>query len=293
MRDTSPVIRGRSIIRNTVLNYSGQAYVMLVGILIMPFYLGHLGAEAYGLIGFFTLLQAWLQLLDAGLSPSLVRAVAHQQGTPVSEKSLGRLLRSFELIFLPITMLCGLLVHVASPWIAAQWLNANTLQPDTLAHCITLMGIVIALRLYSTLYKSAIQGLEQHAWLNAANVSIATLRYFGGLLLVSQFSRDPQDFFVFQLVVGLLEALLFASKARRQMPAPPTWQPQTRPSANTTPTPITAAPSPACRLNCNCKKTCFPMPRCPLPSKYSTTSLMKCKRRLPIPTFATSARGAL
>lgn len=186
MRDTSPVIRGRSIIRNTVLNYSGQAYVMLVGILIMPFYLGHLGAEAYGLIGFFTLLQAWLQLLDAGLSPSLVRAVAHQQGTPVSEKSLGRLLRSFELIFLPITMLCGLLVHVASPWIAAQWLNANTLQPDTLAHCITLMGIVIALRLYSTLYKSAIQGLEQHAWLNAANVSIATLRYFGGLLLVSQ-----------------------------------------------------------------------------------------------------------
>ncbi|RMU47491.1 Polysaccharide biosynthesis domain-containing protein [Pseudomonas savastanoi pv. glycinea] len=58
MRDTSPVIRGRSIIRNTVLNYSGQAYVMLVGILIMPFYLGHLGAEAYGLIGFFTLLQA-------------------------------------------------------------------------------------------------------------------------------------------------------------------------------------------------------------------------------------------
>ncbi|KPZ08121.1 Polysaccharide biosynthesis protein [Pseudomonas amygdali pv. ulmi] len=220
MRDISPVLRGRSIIRNTVLNYSGQAYVMLVGILIMPFYLGHLGAEAYGLIGFFTLLQAWLQLLDAGLSPSLVRAVAHQQGTPVSEKSLGRLLRSFELIFLPITMLCGLLVHVASPWIAAQWLNANTLQPDTLAHCITLMGIVIALRLYSTLYKSAIQGLEQHAWLNAANVSIATLRYFGGLLLVSQFSRDPQDFFVFQLVVGLLEALLFASKARRQMPAP-------------------------------------------------------------------------
>ncbi|GFZ58154.1 hypothetical protein ALO70_200063 [Pseudomonas amygdali pv. eriobotryae] len=59
MPGTPPIIRSRSIIRNTVLNYSGQAYVMLVGILIMPFYLGHLGAEAYGLIGFFTLLQAW------------------------------------------------------------------------------------------------------------------------------------------------------------------------------------------------------------------------------------------
>ncbi|KEZ67368.1 polysaccharide biosynthesis protein, partial [Pseudomonas syringae pv. syringae FF5] len=209
-----------SLIRNTLLNYGGQAYVLLVGILIMPFYLGHLGAEAYGLIGFFTLLQAWLQLLDAGLSPSLVRAVAHQRDTPASKQYLGRLLRSFELVFLPMAMFCALLVCIASPWIAAHWLNANTLQPDTLTHCITLMGIIIALRLYSTLYKSAIQGLEQHGWLNVANVLIATLRYFGGLVLVSQFSRDPRDFFEFQLAVGLLETLWFAGKARGQMPAP-------------------------------------------------------------------------
>ena len=63
-----------SVIRNTALSYAGQAYALLVGILIMPFYLSHLGAEAYGLIGFFAVMQAWLQLLDAGLSPSLVRA---------------------------------------------------------------------------------------------------------------------------------------------------------------------------------------------------------------------------
>ncbi|RMO74176.1 lipopolysaccharide biosynthesis protein [Pseudomonas syringae group genomosp. 3] len=209
-----------SVIRNTVLNYSGQAYVLLVGILIMPFYLGHLGAEAYGLIGVFTLLQAWLQLLDAGLSPSLVRAVAQQQSLPAGEQSLGRLLRSFELIFLPLAVLSGVLIVAASAWIATHWLNANTLQPETLTHCIALMGVIIALRLYSTLYKSGLQGLEQHAWLNAANVSIATLRYFGGLLLVSQVSRDPRDFFEFQVAIGLIETLLFAGKARRQMPAP-------------------------------------------------------------------------
>ena len=92
----------RSVIRNTALSYAGQAYALLVGILIMPFYLGHLGAEAYGLIGFFSVMQAWLQLLDAGLSPSLVRAVAHQQGTSAAERSTGRLLRSFEMIFLPL-----------------------------------------------------------------------------------------------------------------------------------------------------------------------------------------------
>lgn len=212
--------KNRSVMRNTALNYVGQAYVLLVGILIMPFYLGHLGAEAYGLIGFFAVMQAWLLLLDAGLSPSLVRAVAHQQGTPARERSSGQLLRSFEIIFLPMALLCCIGIYLSSPWIALQWLNAKDLQPETLIHCISLMGLVVALRLYATLYKSGIQGLEQHAWLNIANIIIATLRYFGGLLLVSTYSQDPEHFFEFQVAVGLIETLMFAARAYQQMPTP-------------------------------------------------------------------------
>lgn len=212
--------RRPSVIRNTTLSYAGQAYTLLVGILIMPFYLGHLGAEAYGLIGFFSVMQAWLQLLDAGLSPSLVRAVAHQQGQPASDRSAGHLLRSFELLFLPMALVCTSAIYAASPWIAVEWLNAQTLDHETLISCIGMMGLIIALRLYATLYKSGIQGLEQHAWLNIANVIIATLRFFGGLLLVSTISQDPRDFFEFQVFVGLIEALIFGARAYQQMPAP-------------------------------------------------------------------------
>lgn len=212
--------RKLSVIRNTTLSYAGQAYALLVGILIMPFYLGHLGAEAYGLIGFFSVMQAWLQLLDAGMSPSLVRAVAHQQSLPTGERNAGHLLRSFEIIFVPLAVLCCVVIYAASPWIAVKWLNAQVLDHQTLISCISMMGLIIALRLYSTLYKSGIQGLEQHAWLNIANVIIATLRYFGGLLLVSSISNDPRDFFKFQVLVGLIEALIFAARAYQQMPTP-------------------------------------------------------------------------
>ncbi|MDY7559573.1 oligosaccharide flippase family protein [Pseudomonas sp. 10B1] len=212
--------RTLSVIRNTTLSYVGQAYALLVGILIMPFYLGHLGAEAYGLIGFFSVMQAWLQLLDAGLSPSLVRAVAHQQGLANQEHSAGHLLRSFEIMFLPMAVICTSAIYAASPWIAAKWLNAQTLDLETLISCISMMGVIIALRLYATLYKSGIQGLEQHAWLNIANVIIATLRYFGGLVLVSTLSQDPRDFFEFQIMVGLIEALIFGARAYQQIPAP-------------------------------------------------------------------------
>ncbi|EIK98703.1 polysaccharide biosynthesis protein [Pseudomonas sp. M47T1] len=208
------------MVHNTTISYLGQAYALLVGILIMPFYLGHLGAEVYGLIGFYAVLQAWLQLLDVGMSPSLVREIAHHQGCPQSQRLSGWLLRSFELIFLPLALLCVLGVWLASPWIASQWLNAQHLPAQTLAHCVALMGLLVAFRLYATLYKSGLQGLELHAWLNSANVIIATLRYFGGLALVAWVSKDAIVFFEFQVAVALIEALVFAGKAWRRLPAP-------------------------------------------------------------------------
>lgn len=211
----------RSMFQNTTLNYVGQAYTLLIGILIMPFYLNHLGAEVYGLIGFYTVLQTWLQLLDVGLSPSLVRQIAHhQQADKAGSHEGGWLLRSFELIFLPLTLLTVWGVSAGSPWIAAHWLNAQALDATTLVQCVTLMGGMVALRLYATLYKSGLQGLELHGWLNGANVVITTLRYFGGLFLVAVVSQDALVFFEFQLVVAVIETLIFASKAYAQLPAP-------------------------------------------------------------------------
>lgn len=215
--------RKLSMIRNTSLSYAGQAYALLVGILVLPFYLGHLGAEAYGLIGFFAVLQAWLQLIDAGLSPSLVRQVAHFRGrsaVAAQRYEPGQLLRSFEIIFLPLASLTVLTIHLSSGWIAHQWLQAQELSTLTIVHCIGLMGLMVGLRLYATLYKSGLQGLEQHAWLNGANILIATLRYFGGLFLVAYVSQDPLDFFLFQAAVAVIETLMFAAKAYALMPRP-------------------------------------------------------------------------
>lgn len=215
--------RKLSMMRNTSLSYAGQAYAMLVGILILPFYLGHLGAEAYGLIGFFAVMQVWLQLLDAGLSPSLVRQIAHFRGrqtTGAQRYVPGQLLRSFEIIFLPLAVLTALGVHFSSGWIANQWLQAEELSTATIVRCIGLMGLIVALRLYATLYKSGLQGLELHPWLNGVNVFIATLRYFGGLFLVANISQDPLDFFLFQTAVALIETLIFAAKAYVLMPTP-------------------------------------------------------------------------
>jgi len=59
--------------RNTIANFIGLGYTTVIGIVIFPLYLQYLGAEAFGLVGFFTVLQAWMQLLDMGMSPLCYR----------------------------------------------------------------------------------------------------------------------------------------------------------------------------------------------------------------------------
>ncbi len=62
-----------SLKKNIIANYASQLYVTGVGILILPLYIKYMGAEAYGLVGFFTMLQAWFAVLDLGLTPTIGR----------------------------------------------------------------------------------------------------------------------------------------------------------------------------------------------------------------------------
>ncbi len=65
-----------SLRRNIAVNYASQVYVALIGIAMVPLYLKYMGIEAYGLVGFFAMVQAWSQVLDFGLSQTLGREAA-------------------------------------------------------------------------------------------------------------------------------------------------------------------------------------------------------------------------
>ena len=46
-----------SIKLNAIGNYFGQSYTILVTLLCTPLYIKYLGAESYGLVGFFIIVQ--------------------------------------------------------------------------------------------------------------------------------------------------------------------------------------------------------------------------------------------
>ena len=88
--------------KNILASYLSQIYVTLIGIVILPLYIKYMGAETYGLVGFFALLQAWFNLLDMGLTPTMARETARYRGGATDALSYRRLVRALEGVFFAI-----------------------------------------------------------------------------------------------------------------------------------------------------------------------------------------------
>ncbi len=210
-----------SLKRNILANYVSQIYVVIIGIVMLPLYLKYMGAEAYGLVGFFAMLQAWFTLLDMGLTPTMARETARFRGGATDALSYRRLVRALEGIFLFVALVGGSALFAVSGFIANKWLQASQLPIPEVQTAVQLMAIIIAMRWMCGLYRGAISGSEQLVWLGGFNVFIATLR-FGGVLPILMFvGVTPTIFFSFQFGVAVLELAGLLFHAYRLLPTIP------------------------------------------------------------------------
>ena len=213
-----------SLKKNILASYATQIYVSLAGILTLPLYLKYMGAEAYGLVGFFTMLQAWFNLLDMGLTPTVARETARFRGGATDALSYRRLLRALQLIFFAVALLGGGAMFVFSGLIADGWLKVQTLPLAQVQLALQLMAVGVALRWMSGLYRGCISGSERLVWLGGFNAFVATLRFVGVLPILIWVGHSPAVFFSYQLLVAVVELAGLAVKAFGLFPVVPQGQ---------------------------------------------------------------------
>lgn len=213
-----------SLRRNILANYASQLYVTAAGIVMVPLYIQYMGAEVYGLVGFFAMLQAWFNLLDMGLTPTIARESARYRGGAISLLDYRRLARALEGVFAAVAVLGGVLLYMLGETIAGQWLNANQLPQQDITQALQLMAIIVALRWMCGMYRGVITGAERLVWLSGFNSLIATGRFVLILPVLMFVSASPQAFFSFQLGVAVLEIGCLVWMAYRLLPAIPAGQ---------------------------------------------------------------------
>lgn len=207
--------------KNIFANYLGQGWSAVMGLAFIPMYIRYLGMEAYGLIGLFAVMQAWLALLDMGMSPTLNREMARFTVGAHSPQSIRDLLRSLEIICFSLAALIALGIWAASDYLARDWLIADKLPTAVVAQALSIMAFVVALRFVEGIYRGSLFGLQQQVWYNAANAILATVRHGGAVAVLAWISPTVKVFFLWQAVVSMLSIVVFATGVQRVLPKSP------------------------------------------------------------------------
>jgi len=207
-----------SLKKNVIFNYIGQLYTALIGILVLPFYLQELGAEAFGLIGFFTLLLAWLQLFDLGMTPTLGREVSRLKGNVANNYELRTVVRSLEIVFIGVAIITISAIFLARNWLSNDWLNIQKLDAGIVAQYVGLMAFIVGVRWLSSLYKSGILAYEQQVWANVFDMVVVTLRFPVALAVIIMSRGNILFYFAFQLILAIIECLVYSWKLKKIMP---------------------------------------------------------------------------
>lgn len=194
--------------KNVIANFAGSAWTALLGLILIPVYIKFLGIEAWAVIGIFTSLQSLSLLLDLGLSATLNREMARLSLDQDRAQEMRDLVRTFELVYWGFAIAAGTSIFLLAPLIANRWVQSNQLSPATIENAIRLMGLAVTFQWPFALYSGGLLGLQRQVLLNGINVTIATLRGLGAVLILWHLSSTLHAFFIWQIVIGLVQTLL-------------------------------------------------------------------------------------
>src|SRR5215216_3771623 len=106
----------KPIRNNLIANFLGRGWAALMGIVFIPLYIKFMGIESYGLVGFFTTLQAVFALLDLGLTTTLNREIARYSALAEKSQDMRDLVRTLEIIYWALAFFIGAVVITLSPF---------------------------------------------------------------------------------------------------------------------------------------------------------------------------------
>lgn len=207
-----------AIRNNIIANYGGAVWRSLMGVIFIPVYIKFMGIESYGHVGVFGSLTALFGVLDLGLGATMTRETARLSATDPSGREAWNPARTLERIYWAVALVLGLGVTLLAGPIAAYWVKADRLDPETIRRALMISGAVIALRWPCALYAGGLRGLDCQPLLNLMECVAGTVRGLGAVVVLWLVSPTIQAFFSWQIVVSALETLCFATALRRSLP---------------------------------------------------------------------------
>ncbi len=202
-----------------VASFVGTGWSGMVQLACIPAYVKLMGIESYGLVGFYLVLQAMLQVLDLGLSPTMNREMARYSVQPEKVSAARDLVRTLEIGYWIIGLLIGAAILTAAPWLAVHWIKASAIPSQNVTQAVMLMGVLAFFQWPVSFYQGGLMGLRQQVLLNVLKVCATTLANVGAVLILWFVSPTIQVFLVWQVVISAIFVITLAVGLWRSLPS--------------------------------------------------------------------------
>jgi O-antigen/teichoic acid export membrane protein len=189
---------------------AGSVATALIPLCVTPLYIRVLGLEAYGLIGLYQTFQVLCMVFDVGVSSCINRELARLSADPANTQEMRDLVRTFEILYVGVGVLIGVVALAAAPLIAAHWIHPTKLGAVAAEVAIRGMAVTLAARWPISFYSGGLLGLQHHGLLYLVNFVAMILQSGGAAIILCWVSPTISSYFCWQAATGALQTPITA-----------------------------------------------------------------------------------
>ena len=201
--------------RNIISNFIGNLWMAILTAIIIPLQINYLGIEAFALVGLIGTLQLIFNILDLGLSTSIIRVIASDRSIDKQEST--GVVNTAMIFYWLMAFLIAIFILINSKYIANNFLNQSSLPYETIAQAIFIIGLSVAARWPVALYMGILSGLKKQDTLNFIKVICISLRLGVGIIIV-MLTRDILVFLYWILFCSIFEIAYYYYVCRLHTP---------------------------------------------------------------------------
>jgi len=173
----------KKVLRNTMFGALSRVWLILVGLLLTPLILSHLGDERFALWAIFWSVSAYVMLMDMGMGVSIVRETAQAWGKHDTH-TIHRVVVSVVVVMLGTSLLIWLLIAVASAWLLPMLSIKQELGSD-IEHLVDWAPLVFLLIAVFRVFDATLRGLQRFDLILGVTLTTSVVNVLGIYLVLT------------------------------------------------------------------------------------------------------------
>jgi O-antigen/teichoic acid export membrane protein len=161
------------VARNVSTRYLAIFIDGLIGLVLLPFNVAHLGQSAYGLWALTASVTAYFGVLDLGYGGALVKFIAQYRAWR-DRSALNEILSTMWLVFTAAGVVC-FLVTMLLAWQFANLFNVEPGQVATAQQVLLIIGGYLAIRFAFGIFGSVVYGFQRFYLNNAVSIGTSLI----------------------------------------------------------------------------------------------------------------------